>query len=144
MACGELVMKAIRYKLHFATLTVAGVVFLLAKNLFPPYWISNFDFFHYGLMGALHATCVAVSLRDRKAARPFIVLFHYACYPLERCDPYFGIVGFHHLDTLIGFLASKPVGRTVNISHRFGNRRIGILAVSAPILVEVTSAGRLA
>ena len=72
MACGELVMKAIRYELHFATLTVAVVVFLLARDLYLPYWISNFDFFHYGLMGALHATCIVVSLRDRKVARPII------------------------------------------------------------------------
>jgi hypothetical protein len=74
MACDEPVMKAIRYKLHFATLTVAVVVFLLAKDLALPYWVSNFDFFHYGLMGALHATCIVVSLRDRKVARPIIAL----------------------------------------------------------------------
>jgi hypothetical protein len=76
MACDEPVMKAIRYKLHFATLTVAAVVFLLAKDLALPYWISNFNFFHYGLMGALHATCIVVSLRDRKVARPIIA----ACF----------------------------------------------------------------
>jgi hypothetical protein len=29
-------MKAIRYKLHFATLTVAVIVFLLAKDLALP------------------------------------------------------------------------------------------------------------
>jgi|HubBroStandDraft_2_1064218.scaffolds.fasta_scaffold75304_2 hypothetical protein len=67
-------MKAIRYKLHFATLSLAAVVFLLANRLRLPYWISNFDFFHYGLMGALHAACIVVSLRDRKVARPIIAL----------------------------------------------------------------------
>jgi hypothetical protein len=67
-------VKAIRYKLHFATLSLAAVVFLLANRLTLPYWISNFDFFHYGLMGALHATCIVVSLRDRKVARPIIAL----------------------------------------------------------------------
>ncbi len=75
MACGEPIMKAIRYKLHFAALTVAVVVFLLAKGVALPSWISNFDFFRYGLMGALHATCIVVSLRDRKAARPVVSLF---------------------------------------------------------------------
>ena len=60
MACGESAMKAIRYKLHFATLTVAVVAFLLAKDLALPNWISQFNFFHYGLMGALHATCIVV------------------------------------------------------------------------------------
>ena len=65
-------MKAIRYKLHFAALTVAVVVFCLAKDLRFPYWISDINFFHYGLMGALHSTCIVVSLRNRKAARPVI------------------------------------------------------------------------
>lgn len=67
-------MKAIRYRLHFVALTVAAVVFLLAKDLAFPYWISNFDFFQYGLMGALHATCIVVSLRDRTVGRPIIAL----------------------------------------------------------------------
>ena len=67
-------MKVIRYKLHFATLTVAAVVFLLAKDLEFPYWISNFNFFQYGLMGALHATCIVVSLRHRKPSRLIIAL----------------------------------------------------------------------
>jgi hypothetical protein len=69
-----LLMKTIRYKLHFATLAVAALVFLLAKNLYLPYWISNFDFFHFALMGALHSSCIALSLRTRKATRPIIVV----------------------------------------------------------------------
>jgi hypothetical protein len=67
-------MKTIRYKLHFATLAVAALLFLLAKDLYLPSWISNFDFFHYALMGALHSTCIAISLRDRKTTRPIIVM----------------------------------------------------------------------
>jgi len=67
-------MKAIRYSLHFATLTVAVVVFWLAKDLAFFDRVFNFRFFHYGLMGALHATCIVISLRDRKVARPIIAL----------------------------------------------------------------------
>ena len=71
-------MKAIRYGLHFATLTVAAVIFWLAKDLYLPYWISNFDFFHYALMGALHATCVVISLRDHRATHLIIAFPIYA------------------------------------------------------------------
>jgi hypothetical protein len=67
-------MKAIRYGLHFTTLAVAAVILWLAKGLYLPYWISDFDFFHFGLFGALHATSIVVSLRDRKAVRPIIAL----------------------------------------------------------------------
>lgn len=68
-------MKTIRYGVHFALLIVAAVIFWLAKNLYLPYWISNFDFFHYALMGALHATCIVVSLRDHKSAHQIIAPF---------------------------------------------------------------------
>lgn len=71
-------MKVIRYGLHFATLTVAAVIFWLAKDLYLPYWISNFDFFHYALMGALHATCIVVSLRVHRATHPVIAFPVYA------------------------------------------------------------------
>jgi magnesium-transporting ATPase (P-type) len=64
------VMKVIRYGFHFATLTVAAVAFWLAKDLYLPNWISNFDFFHYALMGALHAACVVMSLRVRRVTHP--------------------------------------------------------------------------
>jgi hypothetical protein len=57
-------MTAIRYGLHFAILTVAAVVFWLTKDLDLLDWIFDFDFFHYALMGALHATFIVVSLRD--------------------------------------------------------------------------------
>src|ERR1700730_4017598 len=71
-------MKAIRYGFHFASLTVAAVIFWLAKDLYLPYWISNFDFFHYALMGALHATSIVVSLRDRRATHPITAFPIYA------------------------------------------------------------------
>ena len=67
-------MRSIRYSLHFPLLIVAMLVFWLAKGVYFPYWIANFDLFHYGLMGALHATCIVVSLRDRKANLPIIAL----------------------------------------------------------------------
>jgi len=59
-------MKAIRYGLHFTTLALGGVIFWLVKDIQLPYWISNFDVFRYSLMGALHATSIVVSLRDRR------------------------------------------------------------------------------
>jgi hypothetical protein len=65
-------MKSIRYSLHFPLLIVAMLVFWLAKGISFPYWIASFDFFHYGLAGLLHATCIVVSLRDRKANHPII------------------------------------------------------------------------
>ena len=49
-------------------------VFWFVKDVYLPYWIANFDFFHYGLMGLLHATCIVVSLRDRRANHPIIAL----------------------------------------------------------------------
>ena len=63
-------MKSIRYSLHFSLLIVAGLVYWLAKDVHLPYW--NFDFFHFGLMGLLHATVIVISLRDRKAVRPVL------------------------------------------------------------------------
>jgi hypothetical protein len=62
-------MTAIRYDNHFTTLAVAAVVFWFARDLRFPYWIANFNFFHYALMGALHATSIVVSLRDRRTRR---------------------------------------------------------------------------
>jgi hypothetical protein len=123
MACGEPVMKAIRYKLHFATLTVAVVVFLLAKDLALTYWISNFDFFHYGLMGTLHATCIVVSLRDRKVARPIIALCFIALATVwSAATPILGLWGSifwapfsdflrrNHLGALSIFLTGSTIG----------------------------------
>ena len=92
-------MKAIRYGLHFAALTVAAVIIWLAKDLHLPYWISNIDFFHYGLMGALHATCIVVSLRNRRATHPAIASPIYAaCFVmlatiLSAATPILGIWG---------------------------------------------------
>jgi len=52
------VTLVIRYRLHF--LILLGASFLL--------WLANeFDFAFYGLPGALHATALVFSLRNRKA-----------------------------------------------------------------------------
>jgi hypothetical protein len=67
-------MRLIRYSLHLPLLIVALFVFWLAKSIHFPVWISNFDFFQYGLMGVLYATVLVVSLRDRKANHPTIAL----------------------------------------------------------------------
>jgi hypothetical protein len=68
-------MKAIRYGLHFATLTVAVLVFWLAiVDLTHPARSSYFENFYYGLMGSLHATSIVVSLRGNKPARPIFAL----------------------------------------------------------------------
>jgi hypothetical protein len=67
-------MRSIRYSLHFSLLIVAAFSFWLLKDVHFPVWLSNFDSFHYGLMGVLHATALVVSLRDHKANRPISAL----------------------------------------------------------------------
>lgn len=59
-------MSAIRYGIHFASLALAAAIFWLVRDLRLPVWVSNFNFPHYALMGALHATSIVVSLRDRR------------------------------------------------------------------------------
>jgi hypothetical protein len=65
-------IKAIRYGLHFAFLTAAVVVFLLAQDLALGERSLGFDFFRFGIMGALHATGIVISLNDRRAIHPII------------------------------------------------------------------------
>jgi hypothetical protein len=67
-------MRSIRYSLHFPLLVVALLVFWLAEGIHFPVWISNFDFFKFGLTGVLHATALVVSLRDHRGENPFIAL----------------------------------------------------------------------
>lgn len=67
-------MRSIRYGLHFPLLVLAILLFWLAKDVRFPYWISNVNFFHYGLMGVLHAMTIVVSLRNRKASYPVLAL----------------------------------------------------------------------
>jgi hypothetical protein len=66
-------MKAIRYDLHFTTLTVAALILWLATmDLTHPARSSYFEYFYYGLIGALHAISIVVSLRENKPARPIV------------------------------------------------------------------------
>jgi hypothetical protein len=109
-------MKAIRYGLHFAILTVAAVIFWLAKDLHLPYWISNFDFFQYALMGALHSTCIVVSLRDHRATHPVIAFPIYAlCFImlvsiLSAATPILGLWGSIVWAPLADILGEKHLG----------------------------------
>jgi hypothetical protein len=107
-------MTAIRYNLHFATLTAAVVVFWLAKDLYLPYWISDFDFFHYALMGALHATCIVVSLRDHRAtnlAFPIYALcFIMLVTILSAATPFLGLWGSIVWVPLYDILREKNLG----------------------------------
>jgi len=111
-----LAMKVIRYGLHFATLAVAAVIFWLAKDLYLPYWISNFDFFHYALMGALHATCIVVSLRDHRATHSIIAFPIYAlCFImlitiLSAATPILGLWGSIVWAPLGDILREKHLG----------------------------------
>jgi hypothetical protein len=89
----------IRYGLHFATLFFASLIFWVAKDIYLPYWVANFDLFHYALMGALHATCIVVSLRDRAATKTTIAFPIYAlCFImlvtiLSAVTPFLGLFG---------------------------------------------------
>lgn len=84
-------MKSIRYGIHFTSLAVASIIFWVVRDFRLPLWISNFDFFHYALMGALHATCIVVSLRGRKTsyALGFITL----AAALSAFTPFIGLIG---------------------------------------------------
>ena len=59
-------MKTIRYDVHFPALIVAAIVFWFAKDLPLRIQISGMDFYQFGLMGALHSTCIVVALRGWK------------------------------------------------------------------------------
>jgi len=68
-------MKAIRYGLHFTTLTVAALILWLATmDLTHPARSSYFEYFYYGLIGALHAISIVASLRENNRARPIFAL----------------------------------------------------------------------
>jgi hypothetical protein len=59
-------MMRIRYKRHFRALFFAAMIIwsVLAFDAFPP--AVDRLVFYFGLMGALHATALVISLRDRK------------------------------------------------------------------------------
>jgi hypothetical protein len=109
-------MKAIQYGLHFTTLAVAAVIFWLVKDSYIPYRISNFDFFHYSLMGALHATSIVVSLRDRGNSRATTAFPIYAlCFimlstVLSAWTPFLGLWGSIVWVPFTGILRENQVG----------------------------------
>ena len=65
-------MKAIRYGFHFSMLAVSGVVLWFARNVefYFPDRVFDFTLTFFGLMGALHAASIVLSLRDRTIIRP--------------------------------------------------------------------------
>ena len=101
-------MKAIRYGLHFATLTVAVFVFWLATmDLTHPDRSSHFENFYYGLMGALHAMSIVVSLRENKPARPIFALCFISLAAI-----------WSHLTPFMAVLSSVMWDPIRQISHR--------------------------
>jgi hypothetical protein len=101
-------MKAIRYGLHFATLTVAALVFWLATmDLTHPDRSSYFENFYYGLMGVLHAISIVVSLRENKRARPIFALCFISLAAI-----------WSHLTVFMAVLSSGMWDPIRQISHR--------------------------
>lgn len=85
-------MKVIRYGIHFTTLAVAAGIFWLVKDVRLFHWISNFNLVHYGLMGALHATSIVVSLRCRRPALRALSFITLAT-ALSAFTPFMGLLG---------------------------------------------------
>jgi hypothetical protein len=107
-------MKSIRYNLHFPALIVAALIFWSARNVHFLERTFNFDFFHYGLMGILHATCVVISLRDRRATHTIIGFTCYAlCFvalagALSAATPILGLWGSLLWTPITTFLPPDP------------------------------------
>lgn len=85
-------MKAIQYRIHFAALAVAAVIFWAVRDFRLPVWISNVNFLHYALMGALHATTIVVSLQGRRTALRSLGFITLAT-ALSAFTPFMGLVG---------------------------------------------------
>src|SRR5215475_9345105 len=81
-------MKAIRYGIHFTTLSVAAAIFWLLRSFYLP----GFDFFHYALMGFLHATSIVVSLRNRRTVL-HVISFIVLATILSAVTPFMGLWG---------------------------------------------------
>jgi len=87
-------VTSIRYRLHFAILTGAALIFWLAKDIELPASIYDFGIVHYGLMGIFHATAIIVSLRDRKAIHPLAAFCFVALAALwSGLTPLMGLLG---------------------------------------------------
>src|SRR5688572_2026643 len=82
----------IQYRTHFTALAVAAIIFWVMREVRLPVWISNFNFLHYGLMGALHATSIVVSLRGRRTALRALGFITLAA-ALSAFTPFMGLIG---------------------------------------------------
>ena len=85
-------MKAIQYRTHFTALAVAAVIFWVVRDFRLPIWISNFNFLHYALMGALHSTSIVVSLQGRRTALRSLGFITLAT-ALSAFTPFMGLIG---------------------------------------------------
>ena len=102
-------MKAIRYDIHFTSLAVAAVIFWLLKNLRLPYWLADFNFLHYALMGVLHATSIVVSLRDRRTTHHALGFITLAII-LSALAPLMGLLGSIVLIPFADILRKNQLG----------------------------------
>lgn len=64
-------MKPIRYSVHFPVLIAAALLYWWAIHY--DVWIFGFDYFHFGLTGALHSIAIVVALRNPRVGEPIVV-----------------------------------------------------------------------
>ena len=86
-------MRPIRYSVHFLALFVSALILWLAKDVHLPYWVADFDFFSFGLMGVLYAASIVVSLRDRKANHLVVLCFIALAAGWSAATPILGLWG---------------------------------------------------
>src|SRR5437016_6010894 len=102
-------MKAIQYRTHSTALAVAAVIFWVVRDFRFPVWISNFNFLHYALMGALHATSIVVSLQVRRTALRSLGFITLAT-ALSAFTPFMGLIGSVVWVPLADVLREKNLG----------------------------------
>ncbi|HLY98603.1 MAG TPA: hypothetical protein VKT33_06015 [Candidatus Angelobacter sp.] len=102
-------MKAIQYRTHFIALAVAAVIFWVVRDFHLPVWISTLNFFHYALMGALHATCIVASLQGRKTALRSLGFIALAA-ALSAFTPLMALIGSVAWIPLADFLRESDLG----------------------------------
>ena len=103
------VMKAIQYRTHFTALAVAAVIFWVVRDFHLPVWISTLNFFHYALIGALHATCIVASLQGRKTALRSLGFITLAA-ALSAFTPLMALIGSVAWGPLADFLRENDLG----------------------------------
>ena len=102
-------MKAIRYRVHFSALIVAALVIWLTEDVDLPARIVNFRIIHFGIPGFLHAICIVLSLRDRKAIRPLTAFGFIALAALwSALTPIMGLWGSVVWSPITAFLPPSP------------------------------------